>query len=314
MHPEDVAVLANRMADEIERVIIGKGDVVRRVLVGLLAGGHVLIEDIPGVGKTMLARSTAKVIGGVFHRIQFTPDLLPADITGISIYNQRTQEFSFRPGPVFANVLLADEINRATPKLQSALLESMDERQVTVEGVSHRLPDPFLVIATENPIEFRGTHPLPETQLDRFLLRIDVGYPSRDAEVEILKRQRTAHPIEAVEAVTSPEEMIEARIAVRQVHIDSAIQEYIVRLVEATRTHPEVILGASPRGSLALQHAAQAVAAMQGRDYVIPDDVKGIAVACLGHRVITGGGGSDGVRGLLAGMLEDVPVPEVSAR
>ena len=217
MHPEDVAVLANRMADEIERVIIGKGDVVRRVLVGLLAGGHVLIEDIPGVGKTMLARSTAKVIGGVFHRIQFTPDLLPADITRLSIYNQRTQEFSFRPGPVFANVLLADEINRATPKLQSALLESMDERQVTVEGVSHRLPDPFLVIATENPIEFRGTHPLPETQLDRFLLRIDVGYPSRDAEVEILKRQRTAHPIEAVEAVTSPEEMIEARIAVRQV-------------------------------------------------------------------------------------------------
>lgn len=314
MSPQDVAVLADRMAQEIERVIIGKHDVVQRVLVGLLAGGHVLIEDIPGVGKTMLARSTAKVIGGVFHRIQFTPDLLPADITGISIYNQRTQEFTFRPGPVFANVLLADEINRATPKLQSALLESMDERQVTVEGVSHPLPDPFLVIATENPIEFRGTHPLPETQLDRFLIRIGVGYPAREAEVEMLSRQRTRHPIEVIERVTSPEEMVEARSAVRQVYVDLAVQDYIVRLVEATRTHPEVVLGASPRGSLALQQAAQAVAAMAGRDYVIPDDVKGVAAPCLCHRVVTGGGSSDGVRDLVSGILEDVPVPEAATR
>jgi MoxR-like ATPase len=302
------------MADEIERVIIGKTDTIRRVLVGLLAGGHVLIEDIPGVGKTMLARSTAKVIGGVFHRIQFTPDLLPADITGISIYNQRTQEFNFRQGPVFANVLLADEINRATPKLQSALLECMDERQVTVEGVSHQLPDPFLVIATENPIEFRGTHPLPETQLDRFLLRLNVGYPSREAEVEMLGRQRVRHPIESIETITSPEEMVEARQAVRDVHVDPTVQDYVVRIVEATREHPEVVLGASPRGSLAVQHAAQAVAAMDGRDYVVPDDVKDMATACLSHRIVTGGAGSEGARELLSGMLQDVAVPEVVAR
>ncbi|MBD3174455.1 MAG: AAA domain-containing protein, partial [Armatimonadia bacterium] len=272
------------------------------------------IEDIPGVGKTMLARSTAKVIGGVFHRIQFTPDLLPADITGISIYNQRTQEFNFRQGPVFANVLLADEINRATPKLQSALLECMDERQVTVEGVSHQLPDPFLVIATENPIEFRGTHPLPETQLDRFLLRLNVGYPSRDAEVEMLGRQRVQHPIESIETITSPEEMVEARQAVRDVHVDPTVQDYVVRIVEATREHPEVVLGASPRGSLAVQHAAQAVAAMDGRDYVVPDDVKDMATACLSHRIVTGGAGSEGARELLSGMLQDVAVPEVVAR
>ncbi len=275
-----------RVVENIERVIVGKPREVELAVVALLCRGHILIEDVPGVGKTMLAKSLAKSLGCSFKRIQFTPDLLPSDVTGVSIYNQRTATFEFRPGPVMAQVVLADEINRATPKTQSALLEAMDERQITVDGITYPLPDPFVVMATQNPIEYEGTFPLPEAQLDRFFMRIQLGYPTEAEEVTILDAQQHSHPIESIGEVAPAESLLEYQKRVADVHVAPQVKEYIVRVVAATRSHPDVYLGASPRGSLALIRAAQAYALMHGRDYVLPDDVKMLASPTLGHRLI----------------------------
>jgi MoxR-like ATPase len=274
-------VLAN-----VERVIVGKHSEVRLAMVALLCQGHLLIEDVPGTGKTVLAKAIAKSLGCTFRRIQFTPDLLPSDVTGLSIYNQKTQEFEFRPGPIMAQVVLADEINRATPKTQSSLLECMEERQATVDGVTYQMPDPFMVIATQNPIEYEGTFALPEAQLDRFMLRLQLGYPQPLEEIVILDEQKRTHPIEELAVVASTDELRELQAAVREIYVDSAVSDYIVRLVNATRNHPDIYLGASPRGSLALYRAGQAYAALAGRDFVIPDDVKALAVPALAHRLI----------------------------
>jgi MoxR-like ATPase len=275
-----------RVAANVERVIIGKRQEVRLTLVALLCRGHLLIEDVPGTGKTMLAKAVAKSLGCSFRRIQFTPDLLPSDVTGLSIYNQKTQEFEFRPGPIMAQVVLADEINRATPKTQSSLLECMEEHQATIDGTTYAMPDPFLVIATQNPIEYEGTFALPEAQLDRFMLRIRLGYPSLADEQTILDQQKITHPLEDLHEVLSLEELREMQKAVREIYVDPAVADYIVRLVSATRTHPDVYLGASPRGSLALYRTGQALAALSGRDYVIPDDIKALAESALAHRLI----------------------------
>jgi MoxR-like ATPase len=282
--------LTERIVRNVETVIVGKRQEVQLVLVALLCKGHVLVEDVPGVGKTMLAKAIARSIGCTFKRIQFTPDLLPSDVTGVSVYNQQTSKFEYRPGPVVAQIVLADEINRATPKTQSSLLESMEEGQVTVDGITHVLPNPFIVLATENPIEYEGTFPLPEAQLDRFLIRISLGYPGHRGEVEILNRQHFQHPIERLEQAVDAEELIAAQQAVRQVHVDETLKEYIVSIVEATREHDDVYLGAGPRGSLALYNTARAWAAMSGRDYVIPDDIKALAGPTLSHRVIVSPG------------------------
>jgi MoxR-like ATPase len=278
--------LSERIVRNVETVIVGKRQEVQLVLVSLLCRGHVLVEDVPGVGKTMLAKAIARSIGCVFKRIQFTPDLLPSDVTGVSVFNQQTSQFEYRPGPIVAQIVLADEINRATPKTQSALLEAMEEGQVTVDGVTHTLPTPFIVLATENPIEYEGTFPLPEAQLDRFLIRISLGYPGHAGEIEVLNRQHFQHPIEQLEQAVGAEDLIEAQQAVRQVHVDDTLKEYIVSIVEATRNHDDVYLGAGPRGSLALYNTARAWAAMAGRDYVIPDDIKALASPTLAHRVI----------------------------
>jgi len=275
-----------RVVANVERVIVGKHHEVRLALVALLCQGHILIEDVPGTGKTVLAKAIARSLGCTFRRIQFTPDLLPSDVTGLSIFNQKTREFEFRPGPIMAQIVLADEINRATPKTQSALLEAMEERQATIDGTTYRMPDPFLVIATQNPIEYEGTFALPEAQLDRFMLRLRLGYPQPLEEIVILDEQKRVHPLEAIGQVLSVEELRELQTMVREVYVDSAVSDYIVRLVGATRSHPEVYLGASPRGSLALYKAGQAFAALQGRDYVIPDDVKTVAGPALAHRII----------------------------
>jgi MoxR-like ATPase len=277
---------AERVVANVERVIIGKHAEVRMALVALLCEGHILIEDVPGVGKTMLAKALSKSIGCSFRRIQFTPDLLPSDVTGLSIYNQKTQEFEFRPGPIMAQVVLADEINRATPKTQSALLECMEEHQATIDGVSHPMETPFLVIATQNPIEYEGTFALPEAQLDRFMLRLRIGYPKPMEEIVILDEQKRVHPIEAIHQVLDVDELRQMQTAIKEVYVDQAVAEYIVRLVTATREHPDVYLGASPRGSINLYRSSQAFAAMEGRDYVIPDDVKSLGVAILAHRLI----------------------------
>jgi MoxR-like ATPase len=270
----------------VERVIVGKHEEVRLALVALLCQGHLLIEDVPGTGKTVLAKAIARSLGCSFRRIQFTPDMLPSDVTGLSIFNQKTQEFEFRPGPIMAQIVLADEINRATPKTQSALLECMEERQATIDGTTYPMPSPFLVIATQNPIEYEGTFALPEAQLDRFMLRLRLGYPAPLEEIVILDEQKRTHPLEELGEVASLEELQSAQSAVREVYVDSTISDYIVRLVNATRTHPDVYLGASPRGSLALYRAGQAYAALHGRDYVIPDDVKAIAEPAIAHRLI----------------------------
>jgi MoxR-like ATPase len=274
-------VLAN-----VERVIVGKHTEVRLALVALLCRGHLLIEDVPGTGKTVLAKAIARSLGCSFRRIQFTPDLLPSDVSGLSIYNQKTHEFEFRPGPIMAQVVLADEINRATPKTQSALLECMEERQATIDGTTYPMPDPFLVIATQNPIEYEGTYALPEAQLDRFMLRLRLGYPQPIDEIMILDEQKRTHPLDELSDVLSVDELREIQEAVREIYVDSTVSDYIVRLVNTTRTHPDVYLGASPRGSIALYRAGQALAGLLGRDYVIPDDIKTLAEPALAHRLI----------------------------
>jgi MoxR-like ATPase len=283
-----VKEISRRVIDNIERVIVGKRETVELAVISLLCQGHLLIEDVPGVGKTMLARSLARSLGCSFSRIQFTPDMLPSDVTGVSIFNQVTREFEFRSGPIMAQIVLADEINRATPKTQAALLEAMEERQVTVDGITHRLPAPFMVLATQNPIEYEGTFPLPEAQLDRFLLRVRLGYPQAEDEIDVLERQQFRHPIEQLDRIVTAEEVIQAQEEVKKVYVAPAIKRYIVELSRRTRDYPEVYLGASPRGSLTLYRAGQARAALHGRDYVLPDDIKALAGPALGHRVILG--------------------------
>ncbi|MGI8703682.1 MAG: AAA family ATPase [Candidatus Limnocylindrales bacterium] len=275
-----------RVVANVERVIVGKHHEVRLAMVALLCQGHLLIEDVPGTGKTVLAKAIARSLGCSFRRIQFTPDLLPSDVTGLSIYNQKTQEFEFKPGPIMAQIVLADEINRATPKTQSALLEAMEEHQATVDGTTYKMPEPFLVIATQNPIEYEGTFALPEAQLDRFMLRLRLGYPEPLEEIVILDEQKHAHPLDEIQEVASVEDLHSMQQGVREIYVDSAVSDYIVRLVNATRGHPDIYLGASPRGSLALYRAGQAYAALQGRDYVIPDDIKALAEPALAHRLI----------------------------
>jgi MoxR-like ATPase len=281
------AQLFDALSANVEQVIQGKSDQVRLALVCLFAEGHLLIEDVPGVGKTSLAKAIARSIAGTWHRIQFTPDLLPSDVTGVSVWNRAQNQFEFRPGGIFANVVLADEINRASPKTQSALLEAMEERQVTVDAHTYRLERPFIVIATQNPIELEGTYPLPEAQLDRFLMRIPMGYPGRDAEVAILETQGGVHVhVDDLRPVATAADVVAAADTVADIHVAGAIQAYIVDLADATRRHHELTLGVSPRGALALQRAARAYAASVGRDYVLPDDVKSLAHAVLEHRVL----------------------------
>ncbi len=314
---EDPRLIAERVLDNVERVIIGKTHEARLALVTLLCRGHLLIEDVPGVGKTMLARALARSTGCNFSRIQFTPDLLPTDVTGVTIYQQGSGRFEFRAGPIMAQIVLADEVNRATPKTQSALLEAMEEHQVTVDGTTHILPRPSMVMATQNPIEYEGTFPLPEAQLDRFLLRIHLGYPSATDEVLIMDAQQNKHPIDDLPAVITPDEVVEMQEAVGRIYVDPLIKQYIVSLVTATREHESVYLGASPRGSLALMRATQAHAMLDGRDFVQPDDVKLLAYPTLGHRVIVSP--SARVRDIDSAQIvteavERVPVPGVRAR
>ena len=284
----DIQEIADKIVENVEKVIVGKQKSVQLTVLGLLCQGHILIEDVPGVGKTVLAKSLAKSVGCNFQRIQFTPDMLPSDVTGVSVFNQKNREFEFRKGPIFAQIVLVDEINRATPKTQSALLESMEEKQVTVDGKTYKLEEPFMVLATQNPIEYEGTFPLPEAQLDRFMLRIHLGYPDKTQEIEILDRQQHKHPIDSLEQVVSVEELIAAQTAVKDIYMDTQVKEYIVDIVRKTREHPDVYLGASSRGAIALYRLSQARSAMLGRDYVLPDDVKALAIAALGHRIIVG--------------------------
>ena len=309
---EGIQDFAERVIENVERVIIGKHAEVELTLIALLCGGHVLVEDVPGVGKTSLAKAVARSIGCSFKRLQFTPDMLPSDITGVFIYNQKTNEFEFRPGPIMAQIVLADEINRATPKTQSALLEAMEEHNVTVEGQTFPLPNPFLVLATQNPIEYEGTFPLPEAQLDRFLMRIELGYPRRADEMTVLETQQRSQPLDEIGQVVEVRELVDMQQRTREVYVDRLVREYIVELVNATRQHPDVYLGASPRGSLALDHTAQARATLMGRDYATPDDVKYMAVPTLAHRLIVSPGA--GVRNtstndVVLELLESVPVP-----
>jgi MoxR-like ATPase len=308
----DILDFSERVIDNIELVIVGKKSSVQLAMISLLCQGHLLIEDVPGVGKTMLARSLARSLGCSFSRIQFTPDMLPSDVTGVSIFNQVKREFEFRPGPVMAQVVLADEINRATPKTQAALLEAMEERQVTVDGTTHYLPKPFIVLATQNPIEYEGTFQLPEAQLDRFLMRIRLGYPEMEDEIQVLDRQQYRHPLLDLDQVVSLEELLEAQEAVKSVYVAQPVKRYIVEITRQSRLHSEVYLGASPRGSLALYKTSQARAALAGRDFVLPDDVKYLAEAALAHRVILGPAArlrDLSAEQVLEEILEKVPVP-----
>jgi MoxR-like ATPase len=312
MDSSHIRYLVQTTTDNVERVVIGKRREVELVLVALLCRGHVLIEDVPGVGKTVLTKAIARSIGGNFKRIQFTPDLLPSDVTGVNVFNQQRGTFEFRPGPVVAQMVLADEINRATPKTQASLLEAMEEAQISIDGVTHQLPHPFIVLATENPIDYEGTFPLPEAQLDRFLLRLSIGYPGRQGELEMLDRQHLQHPLETLQQVVTIDDLVKAQETVKGIHVALSVREYIVTLVEATRHHDDVFLGASPRGSLALFNASRAWAGVRGREFVTPDDVKLLAEPTLAHRIIVnpaarmrGGDSRHVVRELLAA----VPVP-----
>ena len=307
-----IKTVAEQLQESVERVVVGKTEVVRLALVALLCEGHILLEDVPGIGKTTMAKAIARSLGCVFRRIQFTPDLMPSDITGINYYNQKLGEFVFREGPLIAQVVLADEINRATPRTQAALLEAMEERQLTVEGVTTELPRPFLVVATQNPVELEGTFPLPEAQLDRFLVRLKLGYPDEADEDEILRRFETSNPMETLQPVIDGPELVRLAAALRHLHVDPAVRRYAVQLVQATRADGSFELGASPRGSLALFRTARALAAMSGRDYVLPDDVKTMAPYVLPHRLILSTQAR--LRGrtadeLLAELLQRVPVP-----
>jgi MoxR-like ATPase len=314
---EIIASLTERVVGNVEQVIIGKRREVEMTFIALLCEGHLLIEDVPGVGKTMLARAIAKSVGCTFRRIQFTPDMLPSDVTGVSVFNQKTREFEYRPGPVMAQIVLADEINRATPKTQSALLEAMEERQVTVDGTTYQMERPFLVLATQNPIEYEGTFPLPEAQIDRFMMRVSLGYPSPEDEMRVLESQRERHPIQDIGQVLSAEELMAGQAAVRQIYADDLIKEYIVELANATRRHPDIYLGVSPRGSLALFRASRAYAALQGRTYVIPDDVKALLEATFAHRLIISPSArikSVEARAVVEQISQSVPVPGTRIR
>ncbi|GAC1349877.1 MAG: MoxR family ATPase [Ktedonobacteraceae bacterium] len=309
---QDLASAVQRVVGNVEKVIVGKGEAVAFSLIAVICHGHVLIEDVPGVGKTVLTKAIARSIGCTFKRIQFTPDLLPSDVTGTSIYNQKTSNFEFRPGPIMAQIVLADEINRATPKTQSALLEAMEESQITVDGVSYRLPVPFMVMATQNPIEYEGTFPLPEAQLDRFMMNISIGYPKSSDEMNILDTHQHHHPLDDLAQIMTAEELVIIQQQIRNVHVDPSIREYIVGIANATRNHANIYLGSSPRGSLALFRASQALAAMRGRGYVIPDDVKLLAKPTLAHRIIVTPAArvrSITSTALLEEILQSVPVP-----
>lgn len=304
--------LIAKIMDNVEKVIVGKREIIQMTLVSIFCGGHVLLEDVPGVGKTMLVKALAKSMDCSFKRIQFTPDLLPSDVTGVSVFNQKTMQFEFRPGPIMGNVILADEINRTSPKTQAALLEAMEEGSVTIDGTTHTLPEPFFVIATQNPIEYEGTFPLPEAQLDRFLIKLHLGYPHPEEEMDILLRLQDHHPIEDLEAVIGSEKLRDLQQSVRNVHVEDSVRHYVVRLTEATRLHPHVYLGASPRGSIALYRTAQALAFVRGRQFVVPDDVKDLVSVTLGHRIILKSEARLGgltVEKVLQDVLNQIPVP-----
>ena len=315
MQPEEVgriAITASRLQENVERVIVGKGDVVALMLVAVLCEGHVLIQDVPGTGKTVLAKAIARSLNCSFRRVQGTPDLLPSDITGTYVFNQQTSTFQFRPGPIMAQTLLVDEINRATPRTQSALLEAMQERQVTVEGETMALPRPFLVMATQNPIELEGTFPLPEAQLDRFLMQVSLGYPSQEEDRLILRRYREKDPLDDLEPVAQSNELLDLQHLVRKVHVAPPVEDYIIALVHATRSHPYVDLGASPRAMLALYRTAQALAAVRGRSYAIPDDIKAMIPFVMAHRIVPKTQShlrGHNVPDILREVLESVPVP-----
>lgn len=312
MTPE-VQNLVSALEDNMSQVVVGKPEVIRLCVIALLAGEHVLLEDVPGVGKTLIGKALARSVSGHFCRVQFTPDLLPSDIIGSSVYNTKSGEFVFSRGPVFANIVLADEINRTTPRTQSALLEAMSDNQVSVDGQTHDLPRPFMVIATQNPYEFEGTYPLPESQLDRFLLRTRVGYPSRSDERDVLTSHRRGEPVDELKPVLDGEQVLELQEAVRQVTVEETIQEYILDIVTATRDSDELHVGVSPRGALCLYRASQAMALVEGRDFVVPDDVKRLTIPVLSHRVITKGylhgGQRDAVEAVIRRLVDDVPVP-----
>ena len=313
---QDLASAVQRVVGNVEKVIVGKAESVAFSLIAVVCRGHVLIEDVPGVGKTVLTKAIARSIGCTFKRIQFTPDLLPSDVTGVSIYNQKTGNFEFRPGPILAQIVLADEVNRATPKTQSALLEAMEEGQITVDGVSYKLPDPFMVMATQNPIEYEGTFPLPEAQLDRFMMNIKIGYPKPADEVNILDSQQHHHPLEDLTQIMSADELVLIQKQIRTIHVDHSIREYIVAIANATRHHPNTYLGVSPRGSLALVRASQALAAMRGRGYVVPDDIKLLVKPTLAHRIIVTPAArvrSMTSASILDEILQVVPVPNAWA-
>ncbi len=313
---KDIAAATHAIVDEVERAIVGKRSTVEKAVLCLLCNGHLLLEDIPGVGKTTLAKALAKVIGGDFTRVQFTPDLLPADITGSSIFNQKTSEFEFRAGPIFGNVVLVDEINRATPKTQSSLLEAMEERQVTTDGHSRDLPRPFFVLATQNSIEMTGTYPLPEAQLDRFFMRLSLGYPDRESEIAILAQQQSDRPLDSVKRIVTIDELLELQEGVREVFVHDTLRDYVVGIVRATRESNQLLMGSSPRGSIYLTRAAQAHAAMNGLEYVRPDDVKAVAAAVLSHRVIARSeirGKAGATEDVIERILGGVPVPVAAA-
>ena len=298
--------ITQRLAQNIASVIVGKNEVIEKVILSILCEGHILLEDIPGTGKTTLAKALAKSIQVRFHRVQFTPDLLPSDLTGINFFNQKQGEFEFRPGSLFTNILLADEINRATPRTQSSLLECMEEHQITVDGVTYPLEKPFFVVATQNPIEIQGTFPLPEAQLDRFFMRLSMGYPAPEYEKNMLAAVTLAHPLEQLESVASPEDILTAQQLVRQIKVGDAVKDYILRIVSATRNHEEIRLGVSPRGSIALMRAAQAKAGVAGRDYVLPDDVKAMCSDVLAHRIICRGHNSGQSAAAAARLIQTI--------